>query len=107
LLASPQFLVAVRVGLPVPFVCNETHELGEKLVGPYRYQVHLLYWLESNVYGVFLSDNDLYIKVKRMAWNEETAYGALDAEEFLLSLRSNARQATSFVLIQCHCWLSL
>ena len=25
LLASPQFLVAVRVRLSVPFVCNETH----------------------------------------------------------------------------------
>jgi hypothetical protein len=49
------------VGLPVPFVCNETHELGEELVGSYRYQVHLLHWLESNNYGVFLSDNDLYI----------------------------------------------
>jgi hypothetical protein len=56
LIASPQFLVAVRVGLPVPFVCNETHELGAELVGSYRYQVHLLHWLESNVYGVFLSD---------------------------------------------------
>jgi hypothetical protein len=56
LLASPQFLVAVRVGLPVPFVCNETHELGKELVGSYRYQVHLLHWLESNVYGAFLSD---------------------------------------------------
>jgi hypothetical protein len=50
----------------VPFVCNETHELGEEVVGSSRYQVHLLHWLESNNYGVFLSDNDLYIKVKRM-----------------------------------------
>ena len=54
--ASPQFLLAVRVGLPVPFVCNETYELGEELVGSYRYQVHLLHWLESNVYDVFQSD---------------------------------------------------
>ena len=68
MIASPQFLVAVRVGLPVPFVCNETRELGEELVGSYRYQVHLLHWLESNVYGVFLSDNDLYIQVKRMVY---------------------------------------
>jgi hypothetical protein len=45
----------------------ETHELGEELVGPYRYQVHLLHWLESNVYGVFLSDKrSIYIKAKRM-----------------------------------------
>jgi hypothetical protein len=57
-----------RAGLPVPFACNETHELGEDLVGSYRYQVHLLHWLESNVYGVFLPDNDLYIKVKRMVY---------------------------------------
>jgi hypothetical protein len=32
------------MGLPVPFVCNETYEL------------------EEDNYGVFLSDNDLYIK---------------------------------------------
>jgi hypothetical protein len=60
LIASPQFLVAIRVRLPVHFVCNETHELGEELVGSSRYQVHILHWLESNNYGVFLSDNDLY-----------------------------------------------
>ena len=47
----------------MPFACNETHELGEELVGSYRYQVHLQHWLESNNYGGFLSDNDLYIKV--------------------------------------------
>jgi hypothetical protein len=40
---------------PDPFSCWEM-ELGEELVGSYRYQVHLLHWLESNVYGVFLSD---------------------------------------------------
>ena len=37
-------------------VCNETRELGEELVGPYRYQVHFLHWPESNNYGVFFSD---------------------------------------------------
>ncbi len=74
MLASPQFLVAVRMRLPVPFVCNETHELGEELVGPYRYQVHLLPWLESNNYGVFLSDNDLCIKVKRMVYLSDRSY---------------------------------
>ena len=41
LIASPQFLVAVRAGLQVPFVCSETNELGEELVGSYLYQVHL------------------------------------------------------------------
>jgi hypothetical protein len=59
LLASPQFLAAVRVGLPVPFVCNETHELGEELVGSYRSQVRLQHWPESNNYSISLSDNDL------------------------------------------------
>jgi ERCC4-type nuclease len=54
-----QFLVAVLAGLQVPFVCSETHELGEELVGSYLYQTHLYHWLESNDYGRFLSDNDL------------------------------------------------
>lgn len=56
---TTQFLVAVLAGLRVPFVCSETHELGEELVGSYLYQVHLYHWLESNDYGRFLSDNDL------------------------------------------------
>src|SRR5207245_1873823 len=54
-----QFLVATLVGLQVPFICSETHELGEELVGSYLYQVHLYHWLESHDYGRFLSDNDL------------------------------------------------
>ena len=41
LIASPQFLLAVRAGLQVPFVCSQTNELGEELVGSYLYQVHL------------------------------------------------------------------
>jgi ERCC4-type nuclease len=56
---TTQFLVAVLAGLQVPFVCSETHELGEELVGSFLYQVHLYHWLESNDYGRFLSDNDL------------------------------------------------
>jgi ERCC4-type nuclease len=54
-----QFLVATLAGLQLPFVCTETHELGEELVGSYLYQVHLYHWLESNDYGRFLSDNDI------------------------------------------------
>jgi hypothetical protein len=50
LIVSPQFLVAARKGLPVPFACSETNELGEELVGSYLYQVHLQHWLESNNY---------------------------------------------------------
>jgi len=46
-------------GLQVPFLCTETHELGEELVASYLYQVHLYHWLESNDYGRFLVDNDL------------------------------------------------
>jgi len=54
-----QFLVATLAGLQVPFVCSETHELGEELVGSYLYQVHLYHWLESNDYGRFLTDDDI------------------------------------------------
>jgi hypothetical protein len=52
-------LIAVLAGLQVPFVCSETNELGEELVGSYLYQIHLYHWLESNDYGRSLSDNDL------------------------------------------------
>jgi hypothetical protein len=54
-----QSLVAVLAGLQVPFLCTETHELGEELVASYLYQVHLYHWLEANDYGRFLTDNDL------------------------------------------------
>jgi len=47
------------VGLQVPFLCTETHELGEELVASYLYQVHLYHWLETNDHGRFLTDNDL------------------------------------------------
>lgn len=54
-----QFLIATLAGLRVPFLCSETHELGEELVASYLYQVHLYHWLESNDYGRLLTDNDL------------------------------------------------
>jgi len=54
-----QSLVAVLAGLQVPFLCSETHELGEELVASYLYQVHLYHWLETNDYGRFLADDDL------------------------------------------------
>jgi ERCC4-type nuclease len=54
-----QSLIAVLAGLQVPFLCTETHELGEELVASYLYQVHLYHWLETNDHGRFLSDNDL------------------------------------------------
>jgi ERCC4-type nuclease len=54
-----QSLVAILAGLHVPFLCTETHELGEELVASYLYQVHLYHWLETNGYGRFLADSDL------------------------------------------------
>jgi ERCC4-type nuclease len=54
-----QSLIAVLAGLQVPFLCSETHELGEELVASYLYQVHLYHWLETNDFGRFLIDNDL------------------------------------------------
>ena len=54
-----QSLIAVLAGLGVPFLCVETHELGEEIVASYLYQVFLYHWLETNDYGRFLVDNDL------------------------------------------------
>ena len=54
-----QSLVAMLAGWNVPFVCTETHELGEEIVASYLYQVHLYHWLESNGHGRFLNDDDL------------------------------------------------
>ena len=54
-----QSLITILAGMQVPFLCTETHELGEELVASYLYQVHLYHWLETNDYGRFLADNDL------------------------------------------------
>jgi hypothetical protein len=54
-----QSLVAVLAGLQVPFLCSETHELGEELVASYLYQVHRYHWLECNDYGRCFADDDL------------------------------------------------
>ena len=54
-----QSLIAMLAGLQIPFLCTETHELGEELVASYLYQVHLYHWLETNDHGRFLSNNDL------------------------------------------------
>ncbi len=54
-----QSLIAILAGLQVPFLCTETHELGEEIVASYLYQVHLYHWLETNDYGRYLADNDL------------------------------------------------
>lgn len=54
-----QSLVAVLAGLRVPFLCVETHELGEEIVASYLYQVHLYHWLDSNGHGRLLADDDV------------------------------------------------
>jgi ERCC4-type nuclease len=54
-----QSLIALQAGFNIPFLCTETHELGEEAVASYLYQVHLYHWLENNDYGRFLADNDL------------------------------------------------
>lgn len=54
-----QSLVAILAGLHVPFVCTETHELGEEIVASYLYQVHLYHWLEVNGHERLLADGDL------------------------------------------------
>jgi len=54
-----QSLIATLAGLRVPFLCVDTHELGEEIVASYLYQVHLYHWLESNGQGRRLADDDL------------------------------------------------
>jgi len=54
-----QSLIAVLAGLRVPFLCTETHELGEEVVASYLYQTFLYDWLERNGHGRFLADGDL------------------------------------------------
>jgi ERCC4-type nuclease len=54
-----QSLIATLVGLGVPFLTTETHELGAEVVASYLYQIHLYHWLEANDYGRYLADNDL------------------------------------------------
>ena len=54
-----QSLIAVLAGLRVPFICTETHELGEEVVASYLYQTFLYDWLERNGHGRHLVDGDL------------------------------------------------
>ena len=54
-----QSLIAALAGWNVPFVCAETHELGEEIVASYLYQVPLYHWLDSNGHGRYLAVNDL------------------------------------------------
>ena len=52
-------MLAPLAGASVPFLCVETHELGEEIVASYLYQVHLYHWLEENDYGRHIADDDL------------------------------------------------
>jgi ERCC4-type nuclease len=54
-----QSLIAVLAGLRLPFLCTETHELGEEIVASYLYQTFLYDWLERNGHGRYLADEDL------------------------------------------------
>ena len=54
-----QSLVATLAGLGVPFLCVETHELGEEVVASYLYQAAVYDWLEKNDFGRTLVEDDL------------------------------------------------
>jgi ERCC4-type nuclease len=54
-----QSLLAVLAGLRLPFICTETHELGEEIVASYLYQTFLYDWLDRNGHGRYLADGDL------------------------------------------------
>ena len=54
-----QSLIATLAGLRLPFVCTETHELGEEIVASYLYQTFLYDWLDRNGHGRHLADGDL------------------------------------------------
>jgi ERCC4-type nuclease len=54
-----QSLLAVLTGLRLPFICTDTHELGEEIVASYLYQTFLYDWLDKNGHGRNLADGDL------------------------------------------------
>ena len=54
-----QSLIAVLTGLRLPFICTDSHELGEEIVASYLYQTFLYDWLDKNGHGRHLADGDL------------------------------------------------
>ena len=54
-----QSLIAVLTGLRLPFLCTDTHELGEEIVASFLYQTFLYDWLDHNGHGRYLADGDL------------------------------------------------
>ena len=54
-----QSLLAVLTGLRMPFICTDTHELGEEIVASFLYQTFLYDWLDRNGHDRCLADGDL------------------------------------------------
>ncbi|HEY3971558.1 MAG TPA: ERCC4 domain-containing protein [Candidatus Sulfotelmatobacter sp.] len=54
-----QSLIATLAGLRLPFICTDSHELGEEVVASYLYQTFLYDWLDRNGHGRQLADGDL------------------------------------------------
>ncbi len=54
-----QSLIAVLAGLRLPFICTESHELGEEIVASFLYQTFLYDWLDCHGHGRYLADGDL------------------------------------------------
>ena len=52
-----QSLIAILAGLQIPFLCSETHELGEKS-SPRIFIKCIDHWLDTNGFGRYLIDND-------------------------------------------------
>lgn len=54
-----QSLEAVMVGLRIPVLFAETHEIASRMTAWHLYVAHLYEWLEQNGYERVLADNDL------------------------------------------------
>jgi len=54
-----QSLLAVLTGPRLPFLCTDSHELGEEIVASFLYQTFLYDWLDRNGHGRYLADGDL------------------------------------------------
>ncbi len=103
-LRLPNFWWAVRVGLPVPFVCNETHELGEELVGPYRFQFISLTGSNPTFTASFCQTNDLCIKVKRMVYlSDRSDFKA--GRNYCAPQRHAAPVGNSRTMYVIRCWV--
>jgi hypothetical protein len=66
-LASPQFLVGVVAGLQVPFVCNETNEIGENSLVPICNEFVFTTGSHPTITTAPVSQRSIY-KVKRIVY---------------------------------------